>query len=145
MTGGSTPPEGPTAAVIAVLVHQGHVLLVRRGREPNAGCWGFPGGKIRWGESHGTAACRELREETAIAGEALRVFAAVDVMTTGVADNATDEYHYLLIAVEMRYSAGQAAAATDSAEARWFAVGELPEDCLPDVARLVALAQYDEP
>ncbi len=40
----------PVAAVIGVVVRGGEVLLVRRANQPEAGKWGFPGGKIEPGE-----------------------------------------------------------------------------------------------
>ncbi len=60
----------PVPAVIAVVVHDGQALLVRRANPPDAGLWGFPGGKIEFGETVKAAATRELLEETGIHGEA---------------------------------------------------------------------------
>ncbi len=43
-------------------------MLVRRANPPDAGLWGFPGGKIEFGETVKDAAMRELREETGYEG-----------------------------------------------------------------------------
>lgn len=43
-----------------------HVLLIKRGWEPFAGCWALPGGWVDPGESVEAAAYRELTEETGI-------------------------------------------------------------------------------
>nr|WP_205520603.1 NUDIX domain-containing protein [Propylenella binzhouense] len=54
----------PVAATIAAVFHEERILLVRRANPPDAGRWGFPGGKIEAGEPIETAAVRELFEET---------------------------------------------------------------------------------
>jgi ADP-ribose pyrophosphatase YjhB (NUDIX family) len=122
------PPSGPTAAVIAVLALEGRVLLVRRGRPPNAGAWGFPGGKILRGEGHLDAAARELREETGIVADAADVIGAADVVTEAA--------QYVLVAVRMRYRTGMGAPADDADALGWFGTHELPAPLLPDVHRL---------
>ncbi len=108
----------PVAATIAVVIHHDRVLLVRRKNPPDAGRWGFPGGKIEFGESVEAAAERELFEETAICGEALQVFTAVDALDHG-ADQKIRQ-HFILIAVLCRWVSGEPMAGDDALEARWF-------------------------
>lgn len=60
-------PFPPTFVTVdAVVVHSGHVLMVRRKTEPGKGLWAFPGGFLDPGETIDTAVIRELREETGI-------------------------------------------------------------------------------
>lgn len=69
-TDSNTIERQPKSAVIIVLFNDKEQVLVQeRLKHPYYGFWGYPGGKIRWGETIMQAAARELREETALAGE----------------------------------------------------------------------------
>ena len=58
-------PYAPTFVTVdAVVVHSGHVLMVRRRSEPGRGLWAWPGGFLDGNERLLDACIRELREET---------------------------------------------------------------------------------
>ena len=124
----TTPPVRPVAATIAVVPRDGAVLLVRRANPPDAGRWGFPGGKIETGEALLDAAIRELHEETRIEAEAVEVLTAVDAFDHDEMDALRQ--HFILIAVLCRWRAGEPVAGDDALEARWIAVDALEREDL---------------
>ena len=118
-----TSGRRPIPAAIAVVIRSNHVLLVKRANPPDKGRWGFPGGKIDFGESVVQAAQRELLEETSICGQAQQVFTAVDVFD----QKPTGELcqHFLLVAVLCRYLSGEPMGGDDALEAQWFPIDTL--------------------
>jgi bifunctional NMN adenylyltransferase/nudix hydrolase len=63
--GWSVAPYAPTFVTVdGIVVHSGHVLLVRRRSEPGKGLLAFPGGFADQNETLLHAVIRELREET---------------------------------------------------------------------------------
>jgi 8-oxo-dGTP diphosphatase len=114
------------------------VLLVRRANPPDQGKWGFPGGKIEYGEAVPHATLRELREETGIEAE---ILGPVDVIDFLEREGARTGRHFILIAMHCRWVSGDPVAADDALEARWWpvdAIGGL--DTSHDVERIARLA-----
>ncbi|HEX2051626.1 MAG TPA: NUDIX hydrolase [Actinomycetota bacterium] len=71
---------GPSVGVGAVVVRDGALLVIRRGRDPGRGLWSLPGGRVEHGEALVDAVRREVREETGLdvaVGELLGVYEVV--------------------------------------------------------------------
>ncbi|WP_210204580.1 NUDIX hydrolase [Microvirga sp. 17 mud 1-3] len=139
-------PSRPVPAVIAVVLRGDHVLLVRRANPPDAGLWGFPGGKIEYGETVADAALRELQEETAIAAQAGEVLATLDILDRDEGGHL--RHHYILIAVRCILVSGEPLAGDDALEVRWFPVCQLDPARLPmsaDVDTIARLALQASP
>lgn len=132
----------PVLGALAVVVEDGRVLLVRRLNKPDAGLWGYPGGKVEWGETVAEAAVRELAEETGVRAEALDFLTLVDV----IGGAPPDDHHFALAAVLCRRLSGDPAAGDDVSDAAWHPLDAVLGRGLPmsafvdDVARL-ALAR----
>ena len=62
----------PKLVVDIGIEHDGKFIFQERKKQPYYGYWGFPTGKIRWGETILEAAARELIEETGLTAD-LRV------------------------------------------------------------------------
>lgn len=56
----------PWVAVDAVILMDGKLVLVRRGKEPAKGRWALPGGFLEYGESTEEGVVREVQEETGL-------------------------------------------------------------------------------
>ena len=108
----------PIPAVLAVVERGGEVLLVRRANPPDQGLWGFPGGRMEIGETHLEAALRELGEETGVEADSPRLITVLDFIEHDSAGLLA--HHFAMIAVLCRWRAGEAVAADDALEARWF-------------------------
>jgi mutator protein MutT len=117
----SLDPERPLVGVAAVVVREGSVLLVRRGKEPLRGRWSLPGGAVERGETLHEALVRELREETGLIVRPLELLTVVDRIER--ADGRVS-YHYVIVDYLCEPVSGRLAAASDADDA----VFALPEE-----------------
>jgi 8-oxo-dGTP diphosphatase len=113
----------PKVAVIALVIHDGRVLLVQRGVDPGKGLWALPGGYMDAGEMPTAALQRELVEEV---GLAVQVKSLIKIYP--MADGAGNE-----IGIVIAYTASPAGAVEisrtgdDVQAAGWFLPGEIPD------------------
>ncbi|TCK23153.1 ADP-ribose pyrophosphatase YjhB (NUDIX family) [Ancylobacter aquaticus] len=137
----SPPPVRPIPAVLALVARGEEMLLVRRANPPDQGLWGFPGGRIEPGETYLDAALRELHEETGIAADAPRLLTVLDFIEHD--GSGALAHHFAMIVVLCRWRSGEAVAADDALEARWFdrsAVADLGSRASLKVTYLADLA-----
>lgn len=129
----------PRLGVLAVVLHEGRALLVRRANPPDAGLWGFPGGKVDWGETVEAAAARELFEETGVRAKPGPVLGTTDAISRDGAGVVL--FHYHLVAVLLRYESGTPQAGDDAAETEWVALDEVLARARPMSARVDEVAR----
>ena len=70
--------HGPRVGCGVAVLRDRNLLLIRRGRSPEAGCWSLPGGKVELWERTEEAARRETAEELGIKLGALELLCVVD-------------------------------------------------------------------
>ena len=97
---------------------QGRLLMIKRGREPGAGLWSIPGGRIEPGETDAEALAREMLEETNLTVEVGQLLGRVQ---RPFPDGAVIDIRDYAVAV----TGGTLRPGDDAADARWVAIADL--------------------
>ncbi len=124
-------PEAPVVAVGAVVVHDGDLLVIKRGNPPSAGEWSLPGGRVEPGELLVEAVVREVAEETgleAACGELI-----------GWAERADADGHFVILDFEATvFERREPVPGDDAVEARWVALSDVADlDLVEGVAEFL--------
>jgi len=127
----SGAPDRPCVGVGAVLIHEGRVLLIRRGKAPLRGRWVVPGGTVELGETLEEALVREVEEETGLTVKPREIVAVFDRIER---EAGRVDYHYVIIDYLCDYVAGEARAASDAEAVALVAPADLPAYDLPEKA-----------
>lgn len=109
-------PQAPLVGVGAVIVQDGRVLLVKRGRDPMKGHWTLPGGVLEVGESLAEGVAREIREETGLEVEVLELVELLDRIHR---EDGRVRFHYVIADYLCRVTGGELQAASDADAVRW--------------------------
>ena len=108
----------------ALIVEDGHMLLLRRLKPPEAGCWGIQGGAVEFGERVDAALMREVREELDVEAEI--------VAPLGVTDHILPDEgrHWVSPVFLVRVAAGtpRNAEPAKHSDLRWFPLDAPPDD-----------------
>ncbi len=110
-------PDAPRVGVGCVVVKDGAILLIRRGKPPAIGEWTVPGGSVGLGEPLRKAAEREVLEETGVSVRARAPVDILDLIETDAQENI--RFHYVIVDFEADYRSGTVRAGDDALDARW--------------------------
>ena len=117
-------PDYPRVGVGAIVLHEGRVLLVKRGRAPGLDLWSVPGGLVELGETTVEAACREVAEETGLKVRIAGVVGLLDRVTRDAEGRV--RYHWVLVDyLAVPESTETLRAGSDAAEVRWGTIDEV--------------------
>ena len=118
-------PEAPRVGVGAVVLHEGRVLLVRRGGRPSWGKWSLPGGLVELGETTAEAVCREIAEECACRIRPVGICGVIDRIVRDAQGQV--RYHYVLVDYLAYTESDAITAGSDAAEACWMPIDRVDE------------------
>ncbi len=122
-------PEAGCGA--AIRDEQGRLLLIQRLREPEAGAWGLPGGKIDFGERAMDTVRREIAEELGIEIELSGLACIAETIDKG------DARHWVAPVYNARIVAGTPRNVEPEKHGSW---GWFSLDTLPQPLTAAALA-----
>lgn len=125
MTGDAAQRRPQLGCGAVVVRTDGKLLLGKRRRAPEAGCWGWLGGKVEWMEAVQDAVAREIREEADIEIRIVRLLCVVDQFETEL----TPPQHWVAPVYLADHIAGDARIVEpDAMEALgWFDANNLPQ------------------
>jgi len=113
----------PMVGVGGIVLNEGKVLLVRRGKQPGYGKWSIPGGMVELGETLSEAIKREVLEECGIEIELKDVVAVLERVIRR--EDERVRYHYVLVDFLGYWKGGELQPASDILEARWADPSEM--------------------
>lgn len=108
--------RNPAPVGMALIEHEGKLVLIRRSEAPLADYWAPPAGYVECGESVPAAVCREAREEC---GLEIKLDGLIGVYSQADVD-------VLIVAYRAHSCGGVLRAGDDASDARLFAAMELP-------------------
>ena len=110
------------------------VLLIERGDEPYKGYWAFPGGFLEMEESAEEGARRELMEETGLTTPFVKQFHAFTAPDRDPRERVLTIAYYSLVRLS------EVKGMDDAAQAKWFALNEMPEKLAFDHNEMLRVA-----
>jgi len=123
----------------ALIVENGRVVVIKRGKAPLLGEWSIPGGMLELGETLRQGAEREALEETGLVVRATELLGVFDRIVPDEEGNIV--YHYVLIDFLCQRLSGVLRACADAADARWFTPEEIEKLPLAlDTAQVIQAA-----
>lgn len=108
-----TLPQRPQLAASAAIFRHGSLLVVRRAREPGAGRWSLPGGRVEWGETLEEAVTREVAEETGIRISILQLAGTREVLP------ADKRGHFVVLSYAAQWQSGEVVLNDEHDAFRW--------------------------
>lgn len=126
-------PSQPIVGVGAIIVRDGKILLAKRGSEPGKGKWSVPGGLVELGEKVEKAVVREVKEETDLDVETIRL---VDAVNNIIKDsNGKLRFHFVILDFMAMLMGGTLQSSSDVVDTKWVGLEEVEDYDLTDTFR----------
>ena len=118
---GAVAWRNPVPVGMALIEHEGRLVLIRRMTDPLAGYWAPPAGYVETGESVPEAVVREAREETGL-----------EIALDGLFDvYSRADVNVLIVVYRAHVIGGVLAASDDAIDAGLYAPGAWPQEPSP--------------
>lgn len=133
-----TYPPRPILAVGGLLVRDGSMLLIKRGKEPGLGMWSIPGGAIKTGETLADGLIREMMEEVNLE---VKVGPLVEIIERIFPDEGGKIlYHYVIMDYLCICPEGDPKPGSDAADTAFAKPEEWPNYGLAATSRILKKA-----
>ncbi|MHA2311168.1 MAG: NUDIX hydrolase [Candidatus Thorarchaeota archaeon] len=126
---GRSYPNYPIPGVGGIVVAPQGVLMVIRDKEPAKGLLSIPGGAVEIGETQEHAIVREVKEETGVDCEVIRLVSTADLIMSDT--KGSIEYHFILNHYLCKALTFKLQAETPIAQPMWVIPSELGELEIP--------------
>jgi len=107
----------PKIAVGGVIIKDNKILLTKRRDEPDKNKWAIPGGKLELNETLEEGLKREMKEETSLDVEEVRLLGIIEVIN--------DNFHYVILDYECNILSGEIKANSDALDIKYFDLNNL--------------------
>ena len=135
------PQTTPKIAVNSIVFNgQGEVLLAKR---RDNGLWCIPGGHVDLDETLAQACLRELREETGLQGEVMRLVGIYSDTQNSLHIAQGSEWHTVRVSFLCRVTGGKLAESEETSEIGYFNPDRLPP-LITDHGRRIADARLNK-
>jgi 8-oxo-dGTP diphosphatase len=112
--------EKPWITTDGIILHEGKIVLIKRGNEPFKGMYALPGGIVEYGERVEDCVVREIHEET---GLKTKVMNLVGVYSDPDRD---PRGHFITLAFNLKVVGGVLSSGDDAADVMLFDLENLP-------------------
>jgi ADP-ribose pyrophosphatase YjhB (NUDIX family) len=129
--------KNPLPVAVAIAVKGKKVLMIKRGMAPRKGAWGPPSGFIEVGETPEEACLRELKEETGVSGQVVRL--------VGVSRLGDKEVYGDMLMVRYLVKVGdeEISPGDEVEDARFFDIAELSDNYAKHLSDLIESNKND--
>ena len=129
--------KNPLPVAVAIAVKGKKLLLIKRGIAPRKGAWGPPSGFIEVGETPEEACLRELKEETGVSGQVVRLL--------GVSRLGDKEVYGDMLMVRYLVNAGdeEVTPGDEVEDARFYDIAELSDNYARYFSEIIESIQND--
>jgi ADP-ribose pyrophosphatase YjhB (NUDIX family) len=129
--------KNPVPVAVAIAVKGKKVLMIKRGMAPRKGAWGPPSGFIEVGETPEEACLRELKEETGVSGQVVRL--------VGVSRLGDKEVYGDMLMVRYLVKVGdeEITPGDEVEDARFFDIAELSDNYAKHLSDLIESNKND--